>query len=556
MIGQILGRPVFFELAGDGHLPDWLMELSERNRLLLLGAANFHALENQGAPLALEVYVASPSAPPHFTDLGTRTGDLDESAVLVGSLEIRSIADGERSLPPLDGSTGSPFIESGVRHIQLAGDTGGSLEIDRHISPYWRLRRDLEQSFPNYYDSLRQLVLSRRERSLQSHVIARVDRVPGDEPIVPAGPAAEDARGAAIFGLHWLEIGGAERWAIQTVTIAAQAGLLPIVITDRESQHDWVTRPELDGAIVLPLTHPTGDGDGSQNLLRAILENVDVRGVYLHHCQWLYDRLPWIKHCRPDVAVVDSLHIIEYAGGGYPAIGAHFDNYIDTHHVISPQLATWLHDVQRVDESKIVLAPLVELTSDQSGGAYAPRASADAFTISFIGRFVRQKRPYLFLRLVKELAASSPVPIRAIMQGGGELDSVVTRLIDRFDLGSVVELRAHDSDVDSTLDDSDVLVVSSQNEGLTLTTLEAIARGIPVLSTDVGSQNTLIGGESLVPRAPGPFIEQAAATIIRFAVDDDRRRDAWTEQMTRARQFSDLPQASEWAQGVLKSWTK
>jgi len=556
VIGQLLGRPVFFVPAGDGGIPDWLMELSERNRLLLLGAANFHALQNQGAALTLKVYVGDPTAPPRFTDLGTRTGDLGESAVLVGALELRSLADGERSLPPIDPSTGSPFIETGIRHILLAGDDEGSLEIERHISPYWRMRRDLERSFPNGYDSVRQFVLSRRERKLQNDVIARVDHAPEDEANLAAQPAAEWARGAAIFGLHWLEIGGAERWAIETVKLAAEAGLLPIIITDRESQHDWVTRPELASAVVLPLTHPTGDDDDSQNLLRAILENVDVRGVYLHHCQWLYDRLPWIRHSRPEVPVVDSLHIIEYAGGGYPAVGARFDNYIDSHHVISPQLATWLHEVQRVAESKIVLAPLVELTSDQTGGTFAPRASADALTISFIGRFVRQKRPYLFLRLVKELAASSPVPIRAIMQGGGELDSVVAKLIDRLDLGSVVELRAHDSDVDSTLDDSDVLVVSSQNEGLTLTTLEAIARGIPVLSTDVGSQNTLIGGESLVPRAPGPFIEQAVATIIRFAVDDDRRRDAWTEQMTKARQFSDLPQASEWAQGVLESWTK
>lgn len=44
--------------------------------------------------------------------------------------------------------------------------------------------------------------------------------------------------------------------------------------------------------------------------------------------------------------------------------------------------------------------------------------------------------------------------------------------------------------VSRTYADADVLLVSSVNEGITLTTIEAISAGIPVLSANVGSQET------------------------------------------------------------------
>ena len=46
--------------------------------------------------------------------------------------------------------------------------------------------------------------------------------------------------------------------------------------------------------------------------------------------------------------------------------------------------------------------------------------------------------------------------------------------------------------VSRTYEDADVLLVSSVNEGITLTTIEAISDGVPVLSANVGSQETLV----------------------------------------------------------------
>ncbi len=80
-----------------------------------------------------------------------------------------------------------------------------------------------------------------------------------------------------------------------------EAGLLPIVLTNRDSHQPWIGRPELDGALIVPFSEPTvrSQTAGVEELLRAILRTFDVRGVVVHHNQWLYDRLHWIARSRP-----------------------------------------------------------------------------------------------------------------------------------------------------------------------------------------------------------------------------------------------------------------
>lgn len=62
--------------------------------------------------------------------------------------------------------------------------------------------------------------------------------------------------------MHWLQSGGAERWAMETVALARQAGLLPIVITDSDGHQPWITRHEFDDTVLLPLTMPLQDRVG------------------------------------------------------------------------------------------------------------------------------------------------------------------------------------------------------------------------------------------------------------------------------------------------------
>jgi glycosyltransferase involved in cell wall biosynthesis len=363
------------------------------------------------------------------------------------------------------------------------------------------------------------------------------------------------AKPAVLFGLHWLELGGAERWALDCIQMARDTGFTPIVITDRPSNHPWITRPEFDNAVVIPLTHPLTQGTDSA-LFNGIFSAYDVRGIHVHHNTWLYDRLPWVKSVWPDVPVVDSQHILEWRTGGYVDHAVRVSAMIDTHHVISPQLRDYLIHRQGIDAEKVVLASLAKtttggITRDATEGA---DSESTPFTVAFIGRFAQQKRPYLFLKLAAELKRSSPGAVRFIMHGEGELADEVRVLRSRLGLSDLLEIRGADKPVAKTLADSDVLVITSENEGLTLTSFEATAAGVPVVSSDVGSQASIIADDLLCPRHTFPFVGSAAAKV-RTMMSSPAQRKRWFEdQAAKTEAFAKLPLAESWARELYQGW--
>jgi len=421
---------------------------------------------------------------------------------------------------------------------------------------YWAARSRAERLFPLQYDLARQLLLAGRQRRLERGILAEVPNLVSDEIRTAIARAPSGSRPAAIIAMHWLELGGAETWAVETVRLVQEAGLLPIIITDRDSQHPLIADELFRDALVLPLTFGSERAEPHAELLPRLFEEFDVRGLWIHHSAWIYAHLPTIKALHPELPVIDSLHIVEYAGGGYPTASVQRQAYIDTHHVISPQLERWLVDVAGVPERKTVMAPLVGLTADASATAiFAPRSDEQTFTIAFVGRFVRQKRPYLFIQLIQRLIRSG-VRVRAIMQGSGELEDLVRKQVAKGGLESVIEVREHGRPVRGTFEEADLLVVSSQNEGLTLTTLEALAAGVPVLSADVGSQSTLIPSRALVPRAPASFLRESVRRIRLLSGSETERESLWTEEYRRAVELSSHRSATEWARERIAQWAR
>jgi glycosyltransferase involved in cell wall biosynthesis len=542
--------------------------LTRRQSRLLEAACNYHALTNPGRTFLVKVYEGMSQQYPRLSDVSTLNGQIVEGLDPLGEMEIRSTAyAGTRYDPHFMGGDLRLIRDTNTRHILLTPDdaSDASVQAAWRVSSKRKLYRALQRTSPVALDAVvESLTRVRVTKSLHTPIphrdfqeeIEYWEKTPKlrFRELTQASAPKAGAKAAVLFGLHWLQTGGAERWAVETIGLAKNAGLLPIIVTDHDSQSPWITRPELDDCLVLPLTFPTQNRTGDEPLLRAILENFDIRGVMLHHCKWLYDRLPWIKHSRPDVPVVDSLHILEYHGGGFPAVAVNNDAYIDLHHVISPQLVTWMERREGVQAKKIVLAPLTGLTA-AAAGELKPRFSDIPFTIAFIGRLANQKRPALFLELVRKLQ-KSPVPIRAILHGDGELDPIVEGLVERYHLQHCLDWRRSDVSVTETLKDADLLVISSSNEGITLTTIEAVAAGVPVVSTDVGSQQTLIPEKGLVSRAGWKFIEEAYQRVVQLAQHEATRSELFTEEKVRTEKFQALQSADDWMRGVFAQWAK
>lgn len=146
----------------------------------------------------------------------------------------------------------------------------------------------------------------------------------------------------------------------------------------------------------------------------------------------------------------------------------------------------------------------------------------EARVVGAVGRLVRQKR---FDRFVTALA-QLPDTVHGILAGDGGERSALEALGRAQGVARRLHFLGHREDVGDVLDALDVTVVCSDREMLSFATLEALAAGVPVVSTPVSG-----AAEALEPlpdgRRPGVVVGFAAAEIaaaVRGLLDDPARR--------------------------------
>ena len=558
---SVLGQPALFSLDAETRLSS---RLSLRERRILVGALNFHALMAPGRELDVHAYDGGWDSLPRTTDDTTFNGMARFFRSRLFSMRMTSLVEQETRVPIAAEAVAEGLASPHRRHIRVSSDDVLEFDPPRDISPnpIRRVLRAIRTRAPLVYDQARDLELLRHRASYSRRARRRDFRgefAPGgaheNSDIIPAEPAPSGSRKAVLMGLHWFELGGAERWAFESVRIVRDAGFLPIVLTNRDSHQPWISRPELDGALILPFSEATAlsQTPGVEQLLRALLRTFDVRGVVVHHNQWLYDRLHWIAISRPRIPIVDSTHIIEYRGGGYPLSSALVEEVISTHHVISPSLQAWMTDVQGIPPERIKMAPLTGLTVENREAHFRPREEGDAFVVAFVGRMARQKAPEVFVEIANRLR-HSPHRIRYIMHGDGDMAGWVGDIIRREGLEDVVERHSSEVPVSATLAQAHLLVVPSHNEGLTLTTFEALSHGAPVISTDVGAQSDIIPPRALVPRAVHRAVSALARKVEWLAADEGAREMLWHDERRAEQKLLAAPSASQWFAQEVQSW--
>ncbi len=139
----------------------------------------------------------------------------------------------------------------------------------------------------------------------------------------------------------------------------------------------------------------------------------------------------------------------------------------------------------------------------------------DPIVVAFVGRLVEVKNPERFLR-----AAALVDGARFMVVGDGELRPSLEALA--AELGVDVTFTGAVPDARALIAQADVMVVSSNSEGQSIATLEALAAGTPVVSTPVSGMAGLLGdGAGIVV---GDFTPEALAAAISELVGDRARR--------------------------------
>jgi glycosyltransferase involved in cell wall biosynthesis len=139
--------------------------------------------------------------------------------------------------------------------------------------------------------------------------------------------------------------------------------------------------------------------------------------------------------------------------------------------------------------------------------------------VALIGRFVPIKNHDLFLQAAALVHAQRP-EVQFVLIGDGERRAEIEALVTSLNLDTVVTFTGWVRDVHAVYAALDCFVLSSKNEGLPVSMIEAMAAKVPVVSTNVGGVRDLIIDSTYGALIPPDDAEALAAGILR-ALDKD-----------------------------------
>ncbi len=150
-----------------------------------------------------------------------------------------------------------------------------------------------------------------------------------------------------------------------------------------------------------------------------------------------------------------------------------FKNFIKNKIIVIPNV---------IDPSRIQLLKDLETSSKD-------------WDIAFLGRFVEQKDPLKFVKIIANIKAKIP-NINSIMIGDGMLKPLVQREISKLNLEKNITLVGFKSNPFPILKNIKILLITSRYEGFGLVALEAMSLGKPVVSPRVGGLISIVDENS------------------------------------------------------------
>ena len=188
------------------------------------------------------------------------------------------------------------------------------------------------------------------------------------------------------------------------------------------------------------------------------------------------------------------------------------------------------------------LLPHVELIPDPVEELDGGTSAQEAKVVVAAGRLNRQKGFDLLIEAWREVARAHPDWTLRIYGGGPERAA-----LERQAAGLPVELPGRTQQLGSAMAEGSLFVLSSRFEGFGLVLVEAMGKGLPVVSFDCprGPSDIVAPGEDglLVPPGDVPAL---AAALIELIEDPARRREMAVAARAKARRYVASEIAPRW----------
>lgn len=244
------------------------------------------------------------------------------------------------------------------------------------------------------------------------------------------------------------------------------------------------------------------------SFIQHLMRRFEPQTFYIANgANFIYDVLPVFRKDYPAVRIVDQVYDYQYGwiNRYNPEIAACMDACIAS----NPRIGQAYIQKGAASEKVQVVMNGVDL-GELSQARYSDEQRAeirrklglplDTRVVVFIARLHAQKRPLDFLELARRYTLDPSISF--LMIGDGPLGGLVEAQKQKSNLTNL-HRQSFYRPTSELFAISDVMVLPSEYEGMSMVTLEAQAMGVPVVSTDVGNNREifdLTGGGKIVPR--------------------------------------------------------
>lgn len=166
------------------------------------------------------------------------------------------------------------------------------------------------------------------------------------------------------------------------------------------------------------------------------------------------------------------------------------------------------------------LAPLVQ-AERRRGELRAELGLGAAPLVGIVARLVPIKAHEVFLAAAARIHAAQPAA-RFLVVGDGERRQALEQQVDVLGLRPVTHFLGWRADLDRLYADLDVVVLTSRNEGSPVALIEAMAAGVPVVSTAVGGVADVVADGTSGLLAAMDDDEAVARHVLTLLDDRDR----------------------------------
>ncbi len=290
--------------------------------------------------------------------------------------------------------------------------------------------------------------------------------------------------------VNTVDLGGLEILVLELARRLKREGIDVIIATFQDGK----LKEDFDSIGIPVVTIPKRDGF-DRNVIGAIRKLCKQKKINIIHSHnytpWVYSSLS--KGINGDLKLVHTEHAIDLSTHGIRKRIIEFLLSLATNQIIADSnfIANFLIKSELIRKNKVsVIYNGVDHVQFTPRTEESPAADKIIFTI--VARLVTIKNHFLLIDAFGKLVQQQKFAAELWIVGDGPLmDDLVARAKE-IGSGDNIVFWGQRDDIPNILSQSDVFVLPSNSEGLSVSLLEAAASGLPIIASDVGGSSDIV----------------------------------------------------------------